>query len=323
MTFTESIKTGLARLTDFSGRASRSEYGWFGLFLLLVLAGLVLAIVLASRLTGAPVSLGALALLLIPLFLAGVAVQARRLRDAGLSPWWTLANLIPYVGVPLVLALSLRPGRSPEGSETAPGSLSSLSLMMVSGWGTLTGGSALAGEEPQGRSWLAPIGMVLLAVVVAVAGFIVYQDRRGKPPQPAPVPAAPAPRSEPRLNLIDEVPGTRLYLDPATARLVGPDLISIQLVFDYAQAGERDGVRYLSLKQNEVVNCAARSSAWSTRFYMSEPLGEGAAVLIAEGSGSAPETGGHYIGPERIDAMCGLLPGLNQAPPPSPAPDAR
>ncbi len=134
MTFTESIKTCLSKLTDFSGRAGRSEYWWFCLFLLLVLALLVAGIVLASALIGTRVPYGALVVLLVPLSLAWVSAQVRRLRDAGLSLWWTLLNLIPCVGVPLVL--TLLPSRGQEGGETtSPASLSTFSLMMATGWG--------------------------------------------------------------------------------------------------------------------------------------------------------------------------------------------
>lgn len=318
MTFTESIKTGLSKLSDFSGRASRSEYGWFGLFLLLALALLVLGIVLASRLTGDRVPYGALVVLLVPLYLAVVAVQARRLRDAGFSPWWTLANFIPYVGVPLVLALTLRPSCSHDGSETNPGSLSTLSIMMVSGWGALTGSGALAGEQPKARNWWPLItGVVLVAAASMALVYVFYMDRGGipQPPAPAPAPVAPA---VPRLHLMDEASGHRLYYDPSTAHRVGPDTLSIQLVFDYAQAQERNGVGYRSLRQNETFNCAARSSAWTTRFYMNEPLGEGAAVLIEDGQGSVLDMSDSAIGQLRLDAVCALLPGL-EAPKPAPA----
>lgn len=317
MTFTESIKAGLAKLSDFSGRASRSEYWWYSLFLVLVLALLVGGIVLASSLTGARVSYGAMVVLLVPLYLALMAAQVRRLRDAGFGPWWTLLNLIPYAGVPLVLALTLLPSRQDEG-ETNPGSLSVFSQVMVTGWGALTGGGALAAEPPKARNWW-PLttGVVLLAAAIMVFVYVAGKDRGGKaqPPAPAPAPAAARPPGGPRLSLIDEAADLRLYYDPSTARRAGPDTISIQLVFDFAQARERSGVSFRSMKQNEVFHCAARSSAWTIRFYMSEPLGEGAAVLIEEGKGSLLDTGSSEIRNQRLDTVCKLLPRLE---PPQP-----
>lgn len=313
MTFTESIKAGFSKLTDFSGRAGRSEYAWYSLFLLLVLALLVAGLVLVSRSGGARVPYGALVVLLVPLYLAWGAAQVRRLRDAGLSPWWTLANLIPYAGVLLVLALTLRPSRQDEG-ESHPGSLSIFTQVMVTGWGAITGAGALAGEPPKARNWwLLITGVLLLAAALLAYVYVTGRHRGGKAQPPAPVPVAPA---VPRLHLMDEASGLRLYYDPSTARRAGPDTLSIQLVFDYAQAQARNGVGYRSLRQNETFNCAARSSAWTTRFYMSEPMGEGAAVLIEDGQGSVLDMSDSAIGQLRLDAVCALLPGLE---PPVPA----
>jgi uncharacterized membrane protein YhaH (DUF805 family) len=322
MTFTESISTGLSRLSDFSGRAGRSEYWWFSLFLVLALALLVGAIVLLSSLTGAPVSYGAMAVLLVPLYLALMAAQVRRLRDAGLGRWWIVLNLVPYVGAPLVLALMLLPTRQ-EGSEsTGPGSLSSLSLLMVTGWGAMSGNGGLQGDTPPSRRWLPLAGVVLVAAAIAVVVYIVYKDWRHGASQPAPVAvstvAAPA-QGVATLTLLDEGAGMRLYYDAASARLTGPDTLSVQLVFDWAQPREREGISYRSMKQNEVFQCAARTSSWTTRFYLSEALGEGAAVLIEDGKGSLMDMSEGELGNQRLAAVCSLLPAL-RAPAPAPAP---
>jgi len=319
MTFTESIKSGLAKLSDFDGRASRSEYWWFSLFLVLALALLVGGIVLASQLTGARVSYGAMVVLLVPLYLALVAAQMRRLRDAGFSPWWTLANLIPYVGAPLVLALTLRPSRPEGGDTTGHGSLSTFSMLMVTGWGALSGAGTLSGEKPKARNWWLLIGVVLIAATVSVLVYVVYKDRRGRPQQQAPAPAATVlPQGPSNLSLMDEASGARLYYDKSSVRAAGPEMISIQLVFDFAEPREREGVSFRSMKQNEVFNCAARSSSWTTRFYMSEPMGEGAAVLIEDGKGSLLDMSDGDIGNQRLAAVCALLPSLAE-PRPNPA----
>jgi uncharacterized membrane protein YhaH (DUF805 family) len=310
MTFTESIRSGLSRLMEFSGRASRSEYWWFALFLLLVLAPLVLGIVAAYRLSGERVPSGALLVLLVPLALAGVSVQMRRLRDAGLSPWWVLLNLVPYVGVPLVLVLTLWPSRGQEGGETTtPASLSTFSLLMATGWGSLTGAAPLAGGNPRRRSLLPLAGVVLLALAVFVLVYVYVQDRRDTPLPPAPAPAATAlPRQAPPLGLIDAAGGASLYYDPSTVRLAGPEAIALQLVLDHPRARERNGVMFHSVRQDEVVDCAARSSSWTVRFYMSEPMGEGAAVLIEESKTSLLETDDSTLRKLRLDTVCDLLP---------------
>ncbi|MDP3700732.1 MAG: DUF805 domain-containing protein [Hylemonella sp.] len=327
MTFTESIQTGLSRLTDFSGRSGRSEYGWFGLFLLLALGLLALGIALASRFTGLLVPSGSWVLLQVPLALAVAAAQVRRLRDAGFSPWWALANLIPYAGIALLLAPTLLPsaGRAAgaDQAETNFGSLSSFSLMMVSGWSALTGAAPLAVEKPARRSRLPLIALVLLAVSAVLLVYVYSTSLRDPAPQPVPAPAAPvptAPRSEHSLTLMDQTSGVRLYVDASTARSTGPDSIAIQLVFDFGQARERNGVRFFSLKQNEVFNCAERSSSWTTRFYMSEPMGEGEAVFIEEGKGSLLDMSDSDTGDQRLAMVCRLLPGLAAPKPAASAP---
>lgn len=112
MTFGQSIQTcltgGYAR---FAGRASRSEYWWFALFV----APLEAAVILAMRLlvpAGAigPVPLSLLASIagyaaLLALAIPQLAVGARRLHDVGRSGWWLLIGVIPVVGALALLAL--------------------------------------------------------------------------------------------------------------------------------------------------------------------------------------------------------------------------
>lgn len=91
-TFVEGIRTCLAKYAVFDGRAGRSEYWWFMLFV--ILAGSVGATVHEA--------LGSVVLLclLVPLVAAGT----RRLHDTGHSGWWQLFGLAPFgVVVPLVL----------------------------------------------------------------------------------------------------------------------------------------------------------------------------------------------------------------------------
>lgn len=315
MTLSASIKKGLSKLMDFSGRASREEYLGYSAFLLLVLAALVAGMVLASRLIGARVPYEALAVLLVPLHLAWLSAQVRRLRDAGFSPWWALANLFPVVGALLVLALTLWPGTDHawnHESETNHGSLSIFSPAASTGWGGMTGAGALAGDQPQGRNWPALVAAAL-AVLVLVALVFVGSQYIGERLKPTPAPAVPVTVVPPKVSslvLIDDASGARLYYDKSTASLVAPETISIQLVFDFEQAVEREGVKFRSMKQNEVFHCAEHGSSWSTRFYMSEPMGEGAAVFIEDGKGSLLDMSDSEVGNQRLDAVCRLLPGL-------------
>jgi uncharacterized membrane protein YhaH (DUF805 family) len=86
MTFQESIKVCLGKYAEFSGRASRSEYWWFILFLVLVSA----ATSLISPVLSGLFSLGTL--------LPAIAAATRRLHDTNRSGWWQLISLVPVVG---------------------------------------------------------------------------------------------------------------------------------------------------------------------------------------------------------------------------------
>ena len=75
--FPDAIKLAFSKYADFSGRARRSEYWWFFLFVQLVtqLPSLIIPPL------GSIVSLGAFLVTFIP----SLAVTARRLHDIGLS----------------------------------------------------------------------------------------------------------------------------------------------------------------------------------------------------------------------------------------------
>lgn len=97
MGFAEAVKSGLSQYAGFSGRARRSEYWWFQLFFLLVLA--VAAGVDAA--VGTEAVLFAVAFL--ALMLPTLAVSVRRLHDTGRSGWFYLLNWVPIVGPILLL----------------------------------------------------------------------------------------------------------------------------------------------------------------------------------------------------------------------------
>ena len=94
MKFQESIRTCLNKYFDFDGDASRSEYWWFVLFIIVV--GFALAAV--SRHLSGMFSL----LTIVP----AISAAARRLHDTNRSGWWQLIALFPVIGT-LVLAYFL------------------------------------------------------------------------------------------------------------------------------------------------------------------------------------------------------------------------
>ena len=80
------IETCLSKYADFSGRASRSEYWYFYLFVLI--ADLVLSY------SKVPIVDQYASLVFL---LPGLAVAARRMHDIGRSGWWMLVPIVNFV----------------------------------------------------------------------------------------------------------------------------------------------------------------------------------------------------------------------------------
>lgn len=86
-TFSEAILVCLTKYAEFNGRASRLEFWWFMLFVILVASALVYFSEILSSVF--------LIAILLPLLAAGT----RRLRDSGNSTWWQLFLLVPVGGI--------------------------------------------------------------------------------------------------------------------------------------------------------------------------------------------------------------------------------
>ena len=91
MMFQESIRICFAKYADFTGRASRSEYWWF--FLFIILSGAIIS-VLSSKLAG---------VFYLATLLPSLAAATRRLHDTRRSGWWQLICLVPLVGLIILL----------------------------------------------------------------------------------------------------------------------------------------------------------------------------------------------------------------------------
>ena len=99
MTFADSIRTCFAKYADFNGTASRSEFWWFMLFIVLVGAALsLLSTTLAS-------------LFYLAVLLPDLAVGARRLHDTGKSGWWQLLLIVPLGVIVLIVFWVQEPKR--------------------------------------------------------------------------------------------------------------------------------------------------------------------------------------------------------------------
>jgi len=115
MSFMESIRTCLSKYATFSGRAQRSEFWWFMLFLIIaqILLGLVDSMIFppteVMSMTSSmqdgynfnfsyqpqPIT----AIFLLAMLLPNLGVGVRRLHDTGRSGWWWLIGLIPLIGL--------------------------------------------------------------------------------------------------------------------------------------------------------------------------------------------------------------------------------
>ncbi|MBR2196145.1 MAG: DUF805 domain-containing protein [Salinivirgaceae bacterium] len=91
------IKTFFSKYFDFSGRTSRKDFWltWLLLFLLTIVIGVITAVVPVLGIVTWIWSL----IILIP----SLAMGARRLRDAGFSPWWLLLLLIGIGALILII----------------------------------------------------------------------------------------------------------------------------------------------------------------------------------------------------------------------------
>ena len=123
MTFGEAIRSGFTNYVGFSGRAARSEYWYWVLFVILV--SMVTAILDAAIFPSSQVSpLNSVAGLV--LLLPGIAVAVRRLHDMDRTGWWFLIVLTVIGGLVLLVWFCFkgttgpnRFGPDPLGSVTA------------------------------------------------------------------------------------------------------------------------------------------------------------------------------------------------------------
>ena len=125
MTLGESIESCFRNYVTFRGRASRSEYWYFVLFLVLVGIGLgmVDAYIGADGpdygghdgyggYGGGPQSFGLFgSLFTLATFLPALAVAVRRLHDIDFRGWWLLLSLTMIGIIPLIVMLCWRPSQ--------------------------------------------------------------------------------------------------------------------------------------------------------------------------------------------------------------------
>lgn len=105
MPIVDAVKACFAKYADFNGRATRTEYWWF---FLAVLLGSAVALMVSYRLY---------LLFSLVTLLPMIAVGSRRLHDTNRSGWWQLLALIPFGVIPVVIFLAQRSAPRPESAS--------------------------------------------------------------------------------------------------------------------------------------------------------------------------------------------------------------
>lgn len=112
MTFPQAIASVFSNYVNFSGRASRPEYWWFFLFMVLVS---IVAAIIDAALFGSKNGFGPTSIVLtLATLLPGLAVGIRRLHDIDRTGWWTLIALVPIVGIILLIVWACQEGTRGE-----------------------------------------------------------------------------------------------------------------------------------------------------------------------------------------------------------------
>jgi uncharacterized membrane protein YhaH (DUF805 family) len=105
VSFADAVKSVFGQYTNFSGRARRSEYWYFLLFVVLIE-------VVAFIATAAVAIIGILIFIaMLGLIVPALAVAVRRMHDTGRSGWFLLCSLIPFVGGLVVLYFAIQPSQ--------------------------------------------------------------------------------------------------------------------------------------------------------------------------------------------------------------------
>lgn len=94
----------LRKYAEFSGRSRRKEYWMFVLINAVIMVGLAVI----DEILG---SLGVVGVLYsLAVLIPSIAVSVRRLHDTGRSGWWLLINLIPLIGLIILVIFMIQEG---------------------------------------------------------------------------------------------------------------------------------------------------------------------------------------------------------------------
>jgi uncharacterized membrane protein YhaH (DUF805 family) len=123
----------LRKYAQFSGRARRSEFWLFGLFIIIVeivyfaILGAVGGFSSSGPSAVAGLVMAVFSLFFLAILIPSLAVTFRRLHDTDRSAWWLLISFIPGIGGLVLLVFYVLPGTNgpnkfgpdPKGSVTS------------------------------------------------------------------------------------------------------------------------------------------------------------------------------------------------------------
>ena len=101
MNFQQAVQSVFSNYANFRGRACRSEFWWFQLFLLVggIVAALLDLFANTNLLGGSPLA----TLFWLATIIPDLAVTVRRLHDTDSGGWWILLGLIPLIGMVVLI----------------------------------------------------------------------------------------------------------------------------------------------------------------------------------------------------------------------------
>ena len=125
MGFQDAVRSVFGKYATISGRAARSEYWWW--FLFVVICNAVLGVV--DRALYGPETQIFAGIFSLAILLPSICVAGRRLHDRDMSAWWLLIGLVPVIGFLVLLWFYVTPGTpgpnrfgpDPLGGGAAPG----------------------------------------------------------------------------------------------------------------------------------------------------------------------------------------------------------
>lgn len=116
--FADVIKTVLARYVQFQGRARRSEYWYWVLFIVLVSIGLALVDGAIFGFDETDIAVFG-PIFSLATFVPSLSVGFRRMHDIGRTAWWLLIGLIPIIGTIIIIYWFVQPGQ-PNDNQYGP-----------------------------------------------------------------------------------------------------------------------------------------------------------------------------------------------------------